>query len=82
MKYMAQLIETARHLQQVVESRSQELEECKAQLTQAMDSKVEVSGEMYPGVVVTISDVSLRIRDSIKFCRLRKRDGEVKVESL
>lgn len=82
MKYMSQLIETARHLQQVVESRGQELEECKAQLAQAVDSRVEVSGEMYPGVIVTISDVSMRVRDSIKFCSLRKRDGEVKVESL
>ncbi len=82
MKYMSQLIETARHLQQVVESRGQELEECKKQLEQGADAKVEVSGEMYPGVVITISDVSKTIRDSIKFCSLRKRDGEVKVESL
>lgn len=82
MKYMSQLIETARHLQQVVESRGQELEECKKQIAQAMDSRVEVSGEIYPGVSVTISDVSIKVRDSIKYCCLRKRDGEVKVESL
>lgn len=82
MKYMSQLIETARHLQQVVESRGQELEECKALMAQAADAKVEVSGELYPGVVVTISDVSMRVRDSVKFCSLRKRDGAVKVESL
>lgn len=82
MKYMSQLIEMARHLQQVVESRGQELSECKKLLTQAMDAKVEVSGELCPGVVVTISDVSITIRDSVKFCCLRKRDGAVKVESL
>ena len=82
MKYMSQLIETARHLQQVVESRGQELKECKEQIAQAQDSRVEVSGEIYPGVNVTISDVSITIRDSIKFCSLRKRDGAVKVESL
>lgn len=82
MKYMSQLIETARHLQQVVESRGQELEECREKLAQGKDSKVDVTGEIYPGVVVTISDVSLTVSDSLKYCRLRKRDGAVKVESL
>lgn len=82
MQYMSQLIETARHLQQVVESRGQELEECKEKIAQAKDSRVDVTGEIYPGVVVTISDVSVTIRDSLKYCRLRKRDGAVKVESL
>lgn len=81
-KYLSQLIETAKQLKQVIDSHTAELEECKRLLTEATAAKVEVSGELCPGVTVTISDASLTIRETLKFCCLRKREGAVKVESL
>ena len=81
-KYLSQLLETAKQLKQVIDSHTAELEECKRLLAEATGAKVEVSGELCPGVTVTISDASLTIRETLKYCCLRKREGAVKVESL
>lgn len=40
---------------------------------------VEVSGEVFPGTVIVIGDVSMNIQSSYKYCRFIREQGEVRM---
>ncbi len=40
---------------------------------------VEVSGEVFPGTVIVIGDVSMNVQSSYKYCRFMREQGEVRM---
>lgn len=45
-------------------------------------SEVVVTGEVYPGTTIIIGDLSLTVKDSYKYCRFIRMQGEVKMSPL
>ncbi len=42
-------------------------------------SEVVVTGEVYPGTIIIIGDVSMTVKDSYKYCRFIRQAGDVKM---
>ena len=59
-----------------------ELEHLKEKMEEASSASVDVSGEVYQGVVITISDVSMIIKDTVRYCRFVKEKGDVRIATL
>ena len=51
-------------------------------LEQSTVSTVEVTGDVYAGTRINISDVSMTVKNTMTYCRFRKIDGDVKMQSL
>ena len=59
-----------------------ELEELKGRMEEGANASVSVSGEAYQGVVITISDVSMILKDTVKYCRFVREKGDVRIAAL
>ena len=59
-----------------------ELEPLKEKLKTRKDASVVVSGEVYQGTRVSVSDVSMVVQDTIKACKFVYFEGNVKAEGL
>lgn len=81
-KNLQQLAISSKQLQEVVINNTKEIEELKVILESSSGAKIEVSGEVYTGTRVTISDVSMIVKDTVKYCRFTKEDGMVKMGPL
>jgi len=51
-------------------------------LEQSTVSAVEVTGDVYAGTRICISDVSLTVKEPMTYCKFKKIDGDVKMTSL
>ncbi|MCR4791249.1 MAG: FapA family protein [Lachnospiraceae bacterium] len=74
---------------ETLETKKKELTEKNArmqELSQIFDpnrkSEVIVNGEVYPGTIIIIGDVSMTVKDSYKYCRFVRSQGEVKMSPL
>ncbi len=45
-------------------------------------AEVVVTGEVYPGTTIIIGDLSMTVKDSYKYCRFIRSQGEVKMSQL
>ena len=43
---------------------------------------VEVTGEVYPGTIIAISDLSMIVKSTYKYCRFVVEKGDVKMAAL
>ncbi len=68
--------------QEKLVSDNAELEELKGRMEEAANAAVCVSGEAYQGVVIAISDVSMIIKDTVKYCRFIREKGDVRIAAL
>lgn len=59
-----------------------ELEDLDDILVKGEDPAVEVSEEVYPGTKICILDVSMVVKNNIKFSRFIRSEGEVKIVAL
>ncbi len=59
-----------------------ELEELKGKIEEGAGASVEVSGEVFQGVVIAISDVSMIIKDTLRYCRFIRDKGDVRIAPL
>ena len=59
-----------------------ELENLKQKMEEGSNASVDVSGEVYQGVVIAISDVSMIIKDTVRYCRFIKEKGDVRIAGL
>ena len=57
-----------------------------AELENSLDataaSSVEVTGDVYAGTKICISDVSMMVKETMTYCKFKKIDGDVKMVSL
>ncbi len=82
LKNIQQLAVSSKELQTKLLSNTKEMEAMEEMMDTGIRAKVEISDTVYPGNKITISDVSMIIKDTFKFCRFVKKDGDVKMEPL
>lgn len=78
-KEAAKQIETEK---KILAKKNQELQELQRLVDVKKRAVVEVTGEVYPGTTITISDVSMIVQSSYKYCRFERVQGEVKMAPL
>ena len=61
---------------------NEELTGLQSVLQESSGAKVEVSGEVYAGTKICISDVSLVVKESMRHCKFKKEQGDVKMSAL
>ncbi len=79
---LQQIAATIKAAQETYTGGMEELNTLKEQMAEGENADVEVSGEVYPGVVIAISDVSMIIKSVIKYSRFIKSKGDVRVAAL
>ena len=68
---------TVKQLQETCVKGAAEMELLKETMESAANASVEVSGVVYPGTVITISDCQTIVRETFKYCRFQKKQGTV-----
>lgn len=86
-KFPPEQIAYIKNLNQVSQQKQEELKKCSEELNElqeAMESghsgQVSVSGDVYPGTRITISEASMVVKSNMKYCRFVKERGDVKVK--
>ncbi len=68
--------------QETMTSSRAELESLQEVREEGSRAAVEVSGEVYPGTVIAIGDVSMMVREPFKYCRFIYDRGDVRMAPL
>ena len=82
LKYVQTLAIAAKQKTERLESVKTELTELQGMLETGAVAQVTVSGEVYGGTKIVIADAALTVKDTVKYCRFYKNQGEVKMTSL
>lgn len=82
LEYVQKLAQAFKTEQMEWKAVKEELEALHAEITAGSDARVKVSKNVYPGVAITISDVSLTVKESRGFCQFVREGGEVVVKNL
>lgn len=82
LKSLQQLAATAKGLKENITSNTEELDKLKAELAETTEAVVEVTGSVFGGTTITISDVSTIVKDTLNYCRFTKDEGTVKMRPL
>ncbi|MBR3306338.1 MAG: DUF342 domain-containing protein [Lachnospiraceae bacterium] len=81
-KQVQALAATVKKAQEVIEADTVELSGLKERMEEGSNASVDVTGEVYQGVIISISDVSMIIKDSVKYCRFVREKGNVRIAAL
>ena len=82
MKYVQTLAIAAKQKTERLELINKELIDLQGMLETGAVAQVTVSGEVYGGTKIVIADASMTVKDTVKYCRFYKSQGEVKMTSL
>lgn len=77
MEQMRQLTKSYSSMETQLKEKKKEYEEMKELLTSDMDACIKVSGMIYPGATISISEATTTIKSLDQFCRYVKERGEV-----
>lgn len=78
-KYLKSILQLREMKQQELETLTREQEELQAMLEQQGNASVIVTGEVYQGTKIAITDVSTVVKGSMKYCKFIKQHGDVKM---
>lgn len=81
-KYFKQLVETSKEKQQQIEDGTKEIMEIQEIMASKAKAEVTVTGEVYAGTQIIISDASMIVNQTMKYCRFIKSQGDVKMTSI
>ncbi|MFG6382643.1 MAG: FapA family protein [Lachnospiraceae bacterium] len=68
--------------QQLLNMQRKELKEIHEQIQMSHNAKVKVTGSIYPGVSINISEVSMNIKSERTFSKFVKEQGEIVIRTL
>lgn len=80
--YLQNIRETCKVKKEQLEQETTEYEFLQEAFTQNGTAQVNVSGEVYPGVKIIISNSIYVVQNSIKYCKFIRSEGTVKMTSL
>lgn len=80
--YMQTLLDENNERKANLEKWLEEIDAIQLVLERTSDSCVDVTGEVYQGTRIYISDVSMMVKSTISYCRFIKREGDVKMVPL
>ncbi len=66
----------------MLEENQQEFNALHQELITSRHAKVMVSKDIFPGVSITISDITFNVKDKRSFCQFEKKNGEIVVNNL
>ena len=81
-KQLQALAINVKKLQETATEDAKELEMLKETMDEGVSAKVEVSGEVFAGTKITISDATMIVKNPFKYCRFTKENGSVKMGPL
>lgn len=82
LEYVQKLAQHFKTEQEKMKAVKEELSVLHSEIRAGSDARVKVSKDVYPGVTITISDVSLTVQDTRAFCQFVQEGGEVVVKNL
>lgn len=82
LKSLQQLAASAKAIKETIAASTEELNTLKEELEDTTEASVEVTGSVYSGTTITISDVSMIVKDTLNYCRFTKAEGTVKMGPL
>ncbi len=77
MKQVQQIAQNFREKKQLLAKQKEEMKSLQERIRIATNAKIKIKGTIYPGVNITISDVSLNIKQERSFKRYLKEKGEI-----
>ncbi|MEG0805194.1 MAG: FapA family protein [Lachnospiraceae bacterium] len=80
--YVQQLAGTYKKMQEQLAPMREELERIHMELSMNDDARVKVFKTIYPGVTVTISDITTGVKDARSFCQFVKDSGEIIIKNM
>lgn len=81
-KYVQTLMKTFKETNAKLKEESNEFDALDEAIRSSGHACIVVTGQVYPGTKVTIGDASLIVKDNIKYCRLIREGGEVKLSAI
>lgn len=81
-KYFQEMLTEEKQKKQEMEAGIKEMESLQLLLDGSAAAKVEVTGEVFVGTRICIADVSMIVRNSMKYCKFVKSQGDVKMTAL
>ncbi|MBQ5677154.1 MAG: DUF342 domain-containing protein, partial [Lachnospiraceae bacterium] len=82
MKYVQDMVKSYMELGEKLLKEDNELEVLEATMHNSGHACIIVNGEIYAGTKVTISDVSMVVKNSFKYCKLIREAGDVRITAL
>jgi uncharacterized protein (DUF342 family) len=82
LRYVQQLVYTLQEKQKAVSEAETEYLQLHAEMMRGNSAKVKVKNAIYPGVTVSISDLSINMYEKRNFCQLIKQQGEIVIQNL
>ena len=80
--YVQKLVYTLQEKQKAVNEAQTEYLQLHTEMMRGNSAKVKVKNAIYPGVTVSISDLSLNMNEKRGFCQLIKQQGEIVIQNL
>lgn len=78
-KYMLSLKQVQAQKTQELDKNMEELSKLQDLIENKNNAQIAVSGEVYPGTKLVISEVSMVVQKSMQYCRFVKKHGDVKM---
>ena len=79
---MQQLAITREQKKEEIQSITNRLVELDDILVESQNPSVVVTGEVYPGTRISIMDVSMVVKSTMKYCKFVRLQGDVKMVSI
>ena len=80
--YMQSILQESKEKKAELDELTKEYDSYQDILESAGDSKVVVTGDVYAGTKICISDVSMVVKTTMTYCQFKKVDGDVKMVAL
>jgi uncharacterized protein (DUF342 family) len=82
LRYVQQLVYTLQEKQKAVNEAQTEYLKLHTEMMRGNSARVKVKNAIYPGVTVSISDLSINMKEKRNFCQLIKQQGEIVIQNL
>ena len=76
------MLQKENQLKELIEKDTAEYNSLQEMMAESDSARVEVTGEVYAGTKISISDVSMVVKTSMNYCKFTKVRGDVKMISL
>lgn len=79
---LQEIIQKENALRQILEEDQRELASLQDIMDESVHARIEVTGDVYAGTKICISDVSMVVKNGMSYCRFIKEHGDVKMTAL
>ena len=80
--YMQSLLQESKEKKAELEELTKEYDSYQEIIENSGEAKVEVTGDVFAGTKICISDVSMVVKTTMTYCQFKKVDGDVKMVAL